>query len=145
MSCVNCQCDQKCCFEYCDTRYLLPYDGIQPRCIPVVLAPNAILGQGSPLTRQADGLYTLFDPTATPPQRFAGILSRDWQTDDDSNGIFRNCYPNCNLREVCMYVDGMFRISDMRITTDQLNAIVAQGRGVIHGDPNTLSGILQLF
>jgi hypothetical protein len=107
--------------------------------------PNAILKQGSPLTRTADGRYTLFDPTATPPQRFAGILSRDWQTDDNGNGIFRNCYPNCNMVEVSMYVNGVFRLRDMTITTDQLNAIVAQGRGYVHGDPNTLSGILQLF
>ena len=144
MSCVNCQCDQPCCFDYCDTRYLLPYCG-EPCSIPVAIVPNAILKQGSPLTRTADGRYTLFDPTATPPQRFAGILSRDWQTDDNGNGIFRNCYPNCNMVEVSMYVNGVFRLRDMTITTDQLNAIVAQGRGYVHGDSNTLSGVLQLF
>jgi len=113
--------------------------------LPVAIVPNAALMQGTPLTRLPDGRYTIFDPTATPPQRFAGILSRDWQTDANGNGIFRNCYPNCNMVEVCMYINGVFRIEDMRITTDQLNAIVAQGRGVVHGDANTLKGKLQLF
>jgi len=145
MSCVNCQCDQPCCFDYCDTKYLLPYCDNTVCCLPVAIVPNAVLYQGTPLTRTADGRYTIFDPTATPPQRFAGILSRDWQTDANGNGIFRNCYPNCGMVEVCMYVSGMFRISDMKITTDELNAIVAQGRGFVHGDPNTLSGVLQLF
>jgi hypothetical protein len=144
MSCVNCQCDQPCCFEYCDTRYLLPLD-LNYSIIPVAIVPNAILGQGAPLTRAADGRYTLFDPTATPPQRFAGILSRNWQTDSNGNGILRSCYPNCNMVEVAMYVSGLFRLSDMDITVDQLNAIVAQGRGYVHGDPNTRSGTLQLF
>ena len=143
MSCVNCQCDQQCCFEYCDTRYLKP---ICDACmLPVVIVPNAVLEQGTPLAREANGRYTLFDPTVTPPQRFAGILSRDWQTDSNGNGIFRNCYPNCNLVEVGMYINGLFRLEDMRITTDQLNAIIAQGRGVVHGDTNTLKGYLQLF
>jgi hypothetical protein len=143
MSCVNCHCDQQCCFDYCDWDYL---KGICNTCqISVAIVPNAVLKQGAPLTRQPDGRYTWFDPQATPPQRFAGILMRNWQTDENGNGIFRTCWPNCNHIEVGMYISGVFRISDMDITTDQLNAIVAQGRGFIHGDPNTQSGLLQLF
>lgn len=143
MSCVNCQCDQPCCFDFCDIRQLSP---ICAGCkVPVVLAPNLTLYRGAPLARQADGRYTLFDPQVTPPQRFVGIVGHDWQTDANGNGIVRSCYPNCGFATADMYISGTFRISDLDVTVDQLNAIIAQGAGRVIGDVNTLSGLLHLY
>lgn len=144
MSCVNCSCQQDCCYRFCDyTRLSSTCGGCEEL---VVIVPNAQLGKGAPLTRTNTGEYTLFDPQATPPQRFAGLLATTWNTDAEGNGYLNTpWHPHCGLRQVPMYISGTFRLSDLEITTDQLNAIVAQGRGVIIGDANSRRGVLRLF
>ena len=144
MSCVNCQCEQNFCYRYCDYRRLPSLCGACET--QVVVAPNLALSMGTPLARLATGEYVQFNPTATPPQQFAGLLAIDWRTDADGYGYLNApWHAVAGWREAPMYIGGTFRIADLAITTDQLNAIIAQGRGTVVGDPNTLSGILHLF
>ncbi|MFN4294619.1 MAG: hypothetical protein ACK4JD_10850 [Thermoflexales bacterium] len=144
MSCVNCQCEQNFCYRYCDYRRLPSLCGACE--VQVVVLPNSDLKMGTPLARLPTGEYTAFNPSATPPQQFAGLLAIDWETDSDGYGYVNTpWHPYAGWREAPMYVGGTFRIADLDITTAQLNAIIAQGRGAVIGDPNTLSGTLHLF
>ncbi|MDW8293261.1 MAG: hypothetical protein RML84_09250 [Anaerolineae bacterium] len=145
MTCVNCQCDQQHCYSFCEYDRLLVVCG-NPCERLVTLVPNATLGKGTPLTRTSSGDYTLFDPSATPPQRFAGLLAVSARTDADGYVYFgQPWHPAPGLRQVPMYISGTFDLRDLDATTDQLNAIVAQGRGYIDGDVNTRRGVLHLY
>lgn len=145
MTCVNCQCNQENCVRFCDYRHLHSLcDGCRTN---VVVVPNADLRMGTPMARTSTGEYTVFNPTATPPQRFVGFLYTDWQTDSDGIGNHNTPWlPGIGgYREVPIWISGLFRITDLDITTAQLNAIVTQGRGTILGDPNSLSGLVKLY
>lgn len=127
MSCVNCFCDQEYCYSFYEDSYL------PSEChgchMPIVLAANADLKKGTPLTLGNDGKYYPFNPAATPPQRFAGILMRDVKTDDNSRVIIGGLVPMPGPTETQMWISGVFDIARMDITNDQLLAIESQGRG----------------
>lgn len=132
MSCVNCQCDQQYCYSFYEDSLL------QALCcachLPVVLLPNSDLRKGTPLAHAGNGYYKPFDPAATPPERFAGVLMRDVRTDVNSTQMIGGLLPMPGVRETQMYVKGMFRIDQMDITPSQLAAIEAQGAGRRVGD-----------
>ncbi len=146
--CVNCQCAQRCCYRYCD------YDALRSQgcgCVEKILVvgePNQVFPRGTPLALLSDGTYGIFDPNSTQTERtrFAGLIARNWQTDDNGYGIFQDaCQPHCGRREVEMFLSGLYLLSDLNLTADQVAGIVAQGAGRVLGDVNSMRGYLYLY